>query len=425
MEVLILFREVMKEKYSQNSANTVLQTTRRVGNLPLAVHILARQLKHVHLPITQLPNLLDEEPSLIQELHYEDKNLYAAFTTSYEKLDTKTKSVLVSASIFKGKDFSSQSIAYINGFPTSSAINILNNLVDLSLVERSTKSRYRLHPTIQEFVRDKLDHPRSSYLSFIAIGIFLFLTAWWIYMQLFKEKSDVMYNIFAVSYCILAFYGGIFGIQTSFKWGGLKTILGKAICMFSIGLLLQVFGQLAYSYRRIYLPSYPLYPSVGDIGFFGTIPFYIYGALLLAQSSGIKLNFHSFKKKIIALFIPLVMLTIAYLLFLRDYVFDFTNPIKVFLDFGYPLGEAISISIAIITFIFSRTILDGIMRSKAFFVLIALVIMFIADYTFILTTDIFYPGNFIDFIYLVAYFTMTIALLHLKSIRVNVRSAES
>lgn len=421
-EVLSLFKEVLQERYSRYNRGSILKLAKRVGYLPLALHIIARQLLHAKKPIDQIPSLVSQDDSLFRNMEYEDKNLHAAIATSYERLDSKTKSVLVSASVFKGKDFSSESVAYINGFSIPVTIQIFQNLVDLSLLEHSTKNRYRIHPAIREFVRDKLDSPRSSYLILIAVFIFIFFIVWWVFLQLFVDKSNVMYHIFSASYGVMALYGGICGLHASLKWGGLKTLLGKAILMFSLGLFMQEFGQVAYSYFTNFQNIQVPYPSLGDIGYFGTIPLYTYGAWLLAKSSGIKINIQSFKKKIIALIIPLIMLTIAYVLFLQDYKFNFENPIKIFLDFGYSLGEAIYISIAIITFIFSRTILDGIMRSKAFLVLIALVVQFIADYMFLFGQNKFYPGSFIDFVYLVSYFAMTFALLSLKSLQVKIKN---
>lgn len=114
------------------------------------------------------------------------------------------------------------------------------------------------------------------------------------------------------------------------------------------------------------------------------------------------------------------MLTIGYILFLQNYKFDWNNPVKIFLDFGQPLGDAIVISIALIIFIFPRSILDGIMRSKALLVLIALVLQFFADYTFMRDSGNFYSGNYMDFIYLLAYFTMTLALLSLRSLNIKI-----
>jgi len=420
-EVLSLFKEVLQEKYSRYNTDSILKLAKRVGYLPLALHIVARQLLHAKKPIGQITSLVSQD-DLFKNMEYEDKNLYMAIATSYEKLDSKTKSALVSASIFKGKDFSPESVAYINGFSVPVTIQIFQNLVDLSLVEHSTKNRYRIHPAVREFVRDKLNYPRSSYLILIAICIFIFFAIGWFFLQMFVDKSSIMYSVFSASYGVMALYGGIVGMHTSFKWGGLNTLVGKAIFMFSVGLFMQEFGQLAYSYYANVQDVQVPYPSVGDIGYFGTIPLYTYGVLLLAKSSGIKISFRSFKKKIIALVIPALMLGIAYFLFLQDYAFEFKNLIKIFLDFGYPLGEAIYISIAIITFIFSRTVLDGIMRSKALLVLIALVIQFMADYIFLYDPSEFYSGSFIDFVYLISYFAMTFALLNLKSLQVKIKN---
>lgn len=414
-EAVSFFKKVLKEKYLRGDTKDILKIAKRVGNLPLALHILVREALRSELPIDQLQNLLDKKNPALQDL-------YAIIALSYKKLDIGKKSILDSTSIFQGKDFSYKSIAYINGLSGSETVEILQRLTDLSLLEHSTKNRYRIHPAIKEFVRNNLDYPRSSYLTLIALIIFIFFAVWWIFLQIFVDKNDILYGFFAASYCIMPLYGTICGIHTSIKWGGLKSLMGRAIFMFSAGLFMQVFGQVMYAYysniKHIQVP----YPSLGDIGYFGTIPFYIYGALLLATSSGIKINIKSFKKKILALVVPLIMLTISYVLFLQNYSFDFRNPLKIFLDFAYPFGEAIYISIAIITFIFSRTILDGIMRSKALLVLVALVVQFIADYVFLYKSSSYYQGNFMDFIYLISYFVMTLAILNLRSLQVKVKN---
>jgi hypothetical protein len=218
----------------------------------------------------------------------------------------------------------------------------------------------------------------------------------------------------------MSIYGSFCGIHASVKWGWTKTTLGRSILMFTCGLIMQEFGQIIYSYYAIVRGNYSPYPSIGDVGYFGTIPFYACGAILLAKSSGVKLNIHSFKNKIISVIIPFLMLSIAYMLFFRGYSLDFNNPVKVFLDFAYPLGEAINISIALIIFIFSRKILDGVLKSKALLLLMALVVQFLADYIFVYYQTSFQPGDYIDLTYLIAYFIMTMALLGLKSIRVSI-----
>ena len=299
-EVLSFFKKVLKEKHQRNDTKAILKISKRVGNLPLALHILAREVLHSKLPIDRLHILLDEENPVFQ-------NLYATIALSYKKLDSKMKSILTSASIFQGKDFSYKSIAYINGLSGFETTGVLQNLTDLSLIEHSTKNRYRIHPEIREFVRSRLNYPRSSYLVIIASIIFLFFAIWWVFLQLFVGRNNILYGLFATSYFLLPFYGGVYALHTSQKWGGLKSLLGKAILMFSLGLFMQVFGQIMYAYYTNFKHIQVPYPSLGDIGYFGTIPFYAYGVILLAKSSGIKISIKSFKKKVIAFVIPLII----------------------------------------------------------------------------------------------------------------------
>lgn len=420
-EALAFLKNVLKKKCSKINLDIILQVTKRVGNLPLAVHIIAQQLQHSKISISQLSALIQEEKYFFHDMYYGDKNLVSTIAMSYEKLDSKMKSIIISASIFKGKDFSAKSLGYINGLSVTATTAILQSLTDLSLIEYSTKTRFRIHPAIRDFVRDKLDYPRSSKLIWVSVLIFFFFAIWWVFLQIFIDKNNVMYPAFATTYCVMALYGVVFGVHTSLKWGGLNTLLGKAILMFSLGLFMQVFGQVVYAYYTNFT-TIPPYPSIGDFGFFGTIPFYTFGVYLIAKSSGIKISLQSFQKKIIALVIPSLMLIFYYFTLLQGYRFDFANPMKIFFDFAQPLGNATYVSIAIVAFIFSRTVLDGIMQSKAFLLLIALIVQFIADNIFLYRSGTYYSGNYMDFIYLVSYFVMVLALLHLKSIQVEIKN---
>lgn len=255
----------------------------------------------------------------------------------------------------------------------------------------------------------------------IVIIIFSFLTIWWLINNLIIGNENIRYDTFfdfGGLYGLVALLGGIWGIRVARKWGGVKSVMGKAILMFSFGLLAQEFGQVTYAlYNDLYKTPGP-YPSLGDIGFFGSIPLYIYGILLLAKASGVKIGLKSFESKLQAIIIPLVMLVVAYFLFLQGYEFDWTNPIKVFLDFGYPMGQAIYISIALLTYLLSRNILGGIMKGKILFILFALCIQFLSDYTFLYQSSrgTWSVGGINDYMYLVAYFFMTLGLLQLNTV---------
>lgn len=252
----------------------------------------------------------------------------------------------------------------------------------------------------------------------IAVSCFALLTAWWLIEQFIRLQNPAFESNFAHVYGITAILGGIWGLAIAKHWGGFKSALGKAVGFLSIGLLAQFFGQFAYSlYFFIFQLEVP-YPSIGDLGFFGSIAFYILGVWYLAKVTGIKIGIKSFANKLQAIVIPVLMLVAAYTLFLQGYEFDWNTPLTIFLDFGYPLGQAIYISIAILTYTLSRNLLGGIMKNRILFILGALLVQFLSDYTFLYQakSGTWHPGGVNDFMYLVAYFLMTIALVELKTV---------
>lgn len=256
---------------------------------------------------------------------------------------------------------------------------------------------------------------RKDWTAKVGIVIFLLLTVWWFISPSFTTDGR-FFGDYPSIYALMALWGGIWGVSIARQWGGFKSVMGKAILMFSLGLFAQVFGQVAYAYIAFYKNTEVPYPSLGDVGYFGSIPLYIFGVWLLLHMSGAKIRLRTLGNKILLLLIPGLMLILAYYLFLQGYQFDFSNPIKVFLDFGYPFGQAIYISLAILTYLLSKNVLGGMMRPKFLFILFALCIQFLSDYSFLYQTSkgTFAVGGIVDYMYLIAYFLMSMGLIQFK-----------
>lgn len=258
----------------------------------------------------------------------------------------------------------------------------------------------------------------------VTIIIFLAFTAWWPFIHFgHQENTHHILDWFAGTYGILALLGGLWGIFTAKKWGGWRSIIGRAILMFSIGLLAQEFGQLVYAYYAIVKVVEVPYPSIGDVGFFGSVIFYIYGALLLSRAAGVRLSLKKLGNKLIALILPLALLVTSYMLFLRGYQFDWHHPLTIILDFGYPFGQALYIAIAILAFLLSRKLLGGVMRNKILFIIFALLAQYIADFNFLFQAnrDTWSTAAYGDFLYLVSYTIMTLALLNISVKSLNLQ----
>jgi hypothetical protein len=249
----------------------------------------------------------------------------------------------------------------------------------------------------------------------IALLLFIAFSSWWGYIRLADVTSEDQLNFFAGTYGVLAVLGGISGIVISRKWGGFKSVIGRAILMFSLGLLAQEFGQLVYAYYVIVSKIEIPYPSIGDIGYFGSIPLYIYGAWLLAQASASKISLRSMVNKVQAVVIPVILLAVSYTLFLKGYDATEVGTLTKLLDFGYPLGQAIYISIAILAFLLSRKLLGGLMRNKILLILFALCAQYVADFNFLYQNshETWVTGGYGDYLYIVAYFLMAVGLINL------------
>jgi hypothetical protein len=257
----------------------------------------------------------------------------------------------------------------------------------------------------------------KKYIDTLVWVLFIGFAAWWLYITLFLRGGhhDSLNNqLFASTYGVISLIGGLAGLAASRMWGGYKSLIGRSLLFFSIGLLAQEFGQLAYSYyayRNIEIP----YPSVGDVGYFSSVFFYIYAAWLLLKANGAKLYLRARSKRLIAVVLPLLLLAGSYAFFLRDYKFDFSSlsaATRVILDFGYPLGQSAYISLALLTYLLSRGLLGGLMRRKVSLILVALVVQYAADFSYLEAAkrQTAFPGGANDFLYLLSYALMALAL---------------
>src|ERR1035438_10224201 len=113
-------------------------------------------------------------------------------------------------------------------------------------------------------------------LQTFATLVFLGFFVWWISFQHVVTKLGLSVQWFGSTYAFLALMGAIVGFVAARKWGGFKTILGKALMFFSIGLLAQAAGQLIGDYYVVWAHQSTIpYPSWDDVAYFGSILFYI------------------------------------------------------------------------------------------------------------------------------------------------------
>lgn len=258
---------------------------------------------------------------------------------------------------------------------------------------------------------------KSKFTWFVVIYYFILLL-WWIKLLISGQTEGFENYLFGGAYPILALVGSIKGLFISRIYGGWSSIMGRGIIYLSLALLGQVFGQFIWTYYNIIVKVEIPYPSLADLGYISVIPFNVLAMWSFAKASGVKLSLQRFSGKVQVMLIPLILLGIAYTLFLKDYQLDFSDPIRVFLDFAYPSGEAIYISLAILTYLLCRNLLGGIMRQKILFFIFAFTIQFLTDFTFLysVSRDFYYNGGIVDLMYATSFAIYSLALYNLKFI---------
>jgi hypothetical protein len=243
--------------------------------------------------------------------------------------------------------------------------------------------------------------------------VFIGFVGWWISFQSGLKAQGLSVQWFEGVYGLIALFGSIIGFVTARRWGGHKTVLGKALLFFSFGLLAQEAGQLILNYY-IYVSKIQIpYPSLGDIAYSVSTLSYLCGGLFLAKAVGIKYSLKSTKYRALAGIVPLVLFIASFVIFLHHYVYDFHHPLTVFLNLFYPLGDATYIAMGIVAFLLSRKMLGGIMRAGILILILALILQYSADFSFLYASSraSYLAGNHVDLLYLISYFVTTTALI--------------
>ena len=254
---------------------------------------------------------------------------------------------------------------------------------------------------------------KSKYFYYLLFLYFVVL-CWWLKLNYISGIGTDEAYLFNWFYGLIALSGSIYGFLFSSKfWGGWKSIVGRSMFFLSLGLLSQWLGLQVWTYYNIVIKTEVPYPSLADLGYFGLVPFYSLGAFMLALATGVKFSLSSLKGKTIAVVIPLFAFGFAFVLFLRDIGFDLTNPLKVFFDIAYPLGEIIPVSIAFVILGLSSKFLGGRMRARVYYLIFAFSFQFVTEYLFLYKAGngTYVNGGLTDLMYASSYLIMGLGLV--------------
>lgn len=162
-ESLALFRKYLGDGFVERHRSALREIAALVGHLPLALAIAAGRLASLR------PRLADETDAVaallaaMQESHTrldaltrDDLGVRASFEVSYAALSPEMQRFFAALGVFGGEDFGVESIAYVTETTIENAETQLKRLLSLSLVQESRGGRWRLHPLLRDYARQKL-----------------------------------------------------------------------------------------------------------------------------------------------------------------------------------------------------------------------------------------------------------------------------
>ena len=238
---------------------------------------------------------------------------------------------------------------------------------------------------------------------------YLFLAAWWAFFffthRANPEGVSLGEAFYQFALGLIPLVGGLLGLFKSFKWGGTKSSVGRALLLISIGGICWGFGQMFWSlYYNILTHVDVPYPSLSDVGYSLSFPFLGLGLFNLSKATGAHFSLRHPAGKLLALFIIVAGMALAYYLLIvvaRAGVIDFTEGgLKLFFDIAYPMGDLTIFLSSLLVYGLSFNYLGGGYKLATLSILAGLLVLFIGDFSFSYTTTIgtYYNGHWVDLI---------------------------
>lgn len=157
-ESLQLFVRTLGQEWVERERISLQIIAQILGHLPLAIAIAASRLAYE--PGWSAENFLKrlhQEKKRLTELTYENQSVRLSANLSYEVLQPHQQVFFASLGAFASENLNIEAIVYVTGLSADEVMDHLRKLYSLSLVQIGQPGRYRLHPLLRDYAREKLE----------------------------------------------------------------------------------------------------------------------------------------------------------------------------------------------------------------------------------------------------------------------------
>lgn len=168
-EALLLFTRIVGEERVEPERKAAMDVVGRCGYLPLAIRIAASRLAARRTwTVSVLARKLADEHHRLDELRVGDLAVKATFELGYGQLEPEAARAFRLLGLADGPDISLAAAAAMLDRDTEDAEEVLESLVDASLLESAAPGRYRYHDLVRLFARacaERDERPSSEWTS--------------------------------------------------------------------------------------------------------------------------------------------------------------------------------------------------------------------------------------------------------------------
>ncbi|WP_329274300.1 AfsR/SARP family transcriptional regulator [Streptomyces sp. NBC_00691] len=149
-----LLRELVGESRADGEPEAARELTRRCGGLPLALRIASARLQsRPSWTLAFLTDRMSDDGRGLSELRAGDRSVEAAFRVSYDQLAPELQRGFRALGTNPTTRFDPLTLASMLGGSREGAEDVLEDLVDASLLQQPHPGRYRLHDLVKAHAR--------------------------------------------------------------------------------------------------------------------------------------------------------------------------------------------------------------------------------------------------------------------------------
>jgi tetratricopeptide (TPR) repeat protein/transcriptional regulator with XRE-family HTH domain len=191
-EALQLFARMLGRERVRHEESALVEIADLLGHLPLAIAIAAGRLANEPgRSAADFVTRVRQQQRRLNELTYEDQRVRLSFSLSYGALGPDEQRCFAALGVFGGEDFGPEAVAYVTGRSLEETQDGLRRLYGLSLVQQGGPGRYRLHPLLRDYARERIGDG-AIYARMVEYFVRYVAAHKWDYAALEREVDNVL-----------------------------------------------------------------------------------------------------------------------------------------------------------------------------------------------------------------------------------------